>query len=265
MGGGSTLALMGILAYSLELYFDFSGYSDMANGISNMINIPSTKNFDSPYRATSVSDFWKRWHISLTQFLTKYVYIPLGGNREGVVRTYINIFIVFLVSGIWHGAAWTFIIWGMLHGVIMIIERFLSKTVKLVKIPKVIGRIYSFVVVNILWLIFNSNNMLEVKRVLHEIVTMNFTLFPPEFESMFTTKTSNYFLSLIGIGSIAKYLPYFWVVIALIICQLPKNSDVIASSGEYAKNVWLASGLAFLTFLSIISMSTASSFIYWSF
>lgn len=261
----STLALMGMLAYSLELYFDFSGYSDMANGISSMINIQSTKNFDSPYRATSISDFWKRWHISLTQFLTKYVYIPLGGNRKGTVRTYINIFIVFLISGIWHGAAWTFIIWGVLHGTIMIIERFLSKAFKSIKIPQIIGRIYTFITVNILWLIFNSNNMYDVKRILHEIGKMNFTLFPKEFESMFTTKTSDYFLSLFGIGSIAKFLPYFWVIIALVISQLPQNSDAIASSGAYAKKSCFAIAIAFLTFLSVISMSTASSFIYWSF
>lgn len=261
----STLALMGILAYSLEIYFDFSGYSDMSNGICQMINVPITKNFDSPYLSTSISDFWKRWHISLTSFLTKYVYIPLGGNRKGEFRTYINIFIVFLVSGIWHGAAWTFILWGVLHGIMMIIERFLSNKITKIRLPKFIGRIYSFIMVSVLWLIFKCDNLLEVKRYLLEVKAMNFSLFPVEFESIFMTKTSNYFLGLFGFDSIAKYLPYFWVIIALVLCQLPLNSDKIVSSGVYTKKVWYSITLAFLAFLSIISMSSASSFIYWSF
>lgn len=104
------------LCYTFQLYFDFSGYCDMAVGIGNMFNIKLPNNFNSPYKATSITDFWSRWHMSLTRFLRQYVYIPLGGNRKGKVRTYINIMIVFLVSGIWHGANWTFIIWGIIHG-----------------------------------------------------------------------------------------------------------------------------------------------------
>ena len=100
------------LFYTFEIYFDFSGYSDMAVGVSKMLNIDLPINFDSPYKATSIRDFWKRWHISLTSFFTKYIYFPLGGSRKGNIRTYVNIMIVFLVSGLWHGANWTFILWG---------------------------------------------------------------------------------------------------------------------------------------------------------
>ena len=120
-------ALLTVLAYTLQLYFDFSGYCDMAQGVGNMLNIELPENFNSPYKAKNISDFWKRWHITLTRFLTKYIYIPLGGNRKGTIRTYINIIIVFLVSGIWHGAGITFIIWGLMHGIASAIYRVIKK------------------------------------------------------------------------------------------------------------------------------------------
>lgn len=107
-----TTALFVMLAYTLQIYFDFSGYCDMATSIGKMMNIDITLNFNSPYKATSISEFWRRWHITLTRFFTHYVYIPLGGNRKGMIRTYLNIMIVFIISGLWHGANWTFVLWG---------------------------------------------------------------------------------------------------------------------------------------------------------
>ena len=115
------------LSYTFQLYFDFSGYSDMAIGAALLFNIRLPMNFNSPYKALSIQDFWSRWHMTLTNFLTRYIYFPLGGNRKGIVRTYINIMIVFFVSGIWHGAGWTFIIWGLLHGVASVINRLWRK------------------------------------------------------------------------------------------------------------------------------------------
>ncbi len=106
-------AWLSSLAFTFQLYFDFSGYSDMAIGIALMFNIKLPQNFNSPYKAVSIQDFWHRWHMTLSQFLTKYVYISLGGNRKGITRTYVNIMIVFLISGLWHGAGWTFIFWGI--------------------------------------------------------------------------------------------------------------------------------------------------------
>ena len=116
-------ALIVMLAYTMQIYFDFSGYCDMALGIGKMLNIELPLNFNSPYKALRITEFWDRWHITLTRFLTKYVYIPLGGNRRGRLRTYFNILIVFLISGIWHGANWTFILWGGVHGVFVILTR----------------------------------------------------------------------------------------------------------------------------------------------
>ncbi|MBR5361076.1 MAG: MBOAT family protein, partial [Lachnospiraceae bacterium] len=116
-------ALVLILGYTLQIYFDFSGSSDMAVGLGLLFHFDLPENFDSPYKARSIDEFWDRWHITLTRFFTRYVYIPLGGSRKGTVRTYINVFIVFLISGLWHGAEWSFILWGALHGVAMLISR----------------------------------------------------------------------------------------------------------------------------------------------
>lgn len=119
-----------MLSYTFEIYFDFSGYTDMATGISSMLNIQLPINFDSPYQAVSIRDFWKRWHISLTGFFTRYIYIPLGGSKHGRFRTYVNTMLVFLISGVWHGANWTFILWGILHGVFSVLDRIFERQQK---------------------------------------------------------------------------------------------------------------------------------------
>ncbi|MBE5841937.1 MAG: MBOAT family protein [Butyrivibrio sp.] len=124
---GSLEAILTAVFYSFQLYFDFSGYCDVATGICMMMGFDLTLNFDSPYKAVNIIDFWKRWHITLTKFFTKYVYIPLGGNRKGEVRTYVNFMIIFLLSGLWHGSGWTFIVWGAMHGILYVITRLVQK------------------------------------------------------------------------------------------------------------------------------------------
>ena len=146
-----------MLFYTFEIYFDFSGYSDMAVGVSKMLNIDLPVNFDSPYKALSIRDFWKRWHMSLTGFLTKYIYIPLGGSKKGKIRTYLNTMIVFLVSGIWHGANWTFILWGTLHGGLSVLDRISEKSEK--KLMKVVRWAGTFFAINMLWLLFRSDSI----------------------------------------------------------------------------------------------------------
>ncbi|HEY0876747.1 MAG TPA: MBOAT family protein [Vicinamibacterales bacterium] len=125
--GAGSLSMLdawyGVLAYAFQIYFDFSGYSDMAIGLGLMLGFMFAKNFDSPYRATSITDFWRRWHISLSSWLRDYLYVPLGGNRKGPRRTYVNLFIVMLLGGLWHGAAWNFVVWGGLHGMLLAVER----------------------------------------------------------------------------------------------------------------------------------------------
>ncbi len=120
-------AWVGVIAYAFQIYFDFSGYSDMAVGLSRLFGFVIPKNFASPYLAESITDFWRRWHISLSTWLRDYLYVPLGGNRKGPRRTYINLTIVMLLGGLWHGANWTFVIWGTYHGVLLAFERWKGK------------------------------------------------------------------------------------------------------------------------------------------
>jgi D-alanyl-lipoteichoic acid acyltransferase DltB (MBOAT superfamily) len=118
---GLAEAWLGVLAYTLQLYFDFSGYSDMAIGLARLFGIRLPMNFNSPYQARNIADFWRRWHITLSRFLRDYIYIPLGGNRHGPARKYLNLFLTMLIGGIWHGAGWTFVIWGALHGTYLLL------------------------------------------------------------------------------------------------------------------------------------------------
>lgn len=147
------------LSYTFQLYFDFSGYCDMAIGIGKMFNINLPLNFNAPYRATNFQDFWRRWHITLNRFLTQYVYIPLGGSRRKEVRVYFNIGIVFLISGIWHGAGWTFVVWGVCHGIGVMIHRIWKK--KGYSMPSWLGMFITFFFINILWVLFRADNMHE--------------------------------------------------------------------------------------------------------
>lgn len=122
-GADTQTAMIGAVAYTLQIYFDFSGYSDMAIGLGKMFGFKFPANFSSPYKAKSITDFWNRWHMTLSRWFKDYLYIPLGGNQKGQQRTYVNLFVVMFLCGLWHGAAWTFIIWGMFHGIILIFER----------------------------------------------------------------------------------------------------------------------------------------------
>ena len=166
---------LGAIAYTLQIYFDFSGYSDMAIGLGHMMGFNFIENFNYPYISKSVQEFWRRWHISLSSWFRDYLYIPLGGNRKGNVRTYINLLIVFACTGFWHGAAWNFLAWGMFHGLFQIIERLglkkvlaadfkslenkpvLAKTLRIVM--SVVGHIYTLLVAIIGWVLFRAENM----------------------------------------------------------------------------------------------------------
>ena len=150
-------AVFSSLAYTAQLYFDFSGYSDMAIGCALLFNIHLPQNFNSPYKSLSIQDFWRRWHITLSRWLRDYLYIPLGGNRKGNTRTLINLFTTFLLGGIWHGAAWTFILWGVLHGTCLCVHRIFSRTFSL-KIPKLLGWFLTFIFINLTWITFRATS-----------------------------------------------------------------------------------------------------------
>lgn len=157
-------AWLAIVCYSLQIYYDFSGYSDMAIGLGRMFGFEFQENFNFPYLARSVKEFWRRWHISLSTFFRDYVYIPLGGNRIGVRRMYINLMLVFLLTGFWHGASWNFVLWGLLHGAAMLVER-LGLEKWLGKAGRLVGTGYTLLVVMLAWVLFRCETLPDALQV----------------------------------------------------------------------------------------------------
>ena len=159
------IIILGLLAYTLQIYYDFSGYSDMAIGLGKIFGFDFNENFKYPYAATSITDFWRRWHISLTTWFRDYLYIPLGGNRCSKIKWIRNFFIVWLLTGLWHGASWNFVLWGLFYAVILLVEKqFLGKY--LAKLPKVLTWALTFAIVNFGWLLFRVENMSDLKYII---------------------------------------------------------------------------------------------------
>jgi alginate O-acetyltransferase complex protein AlgI len=152
-------AWYGVLGYSFQIYFDFSGYSDMAIGLGLMLGFEFAKNFASPYKAQSITDFWRRWHISLSTWLRDYLYVPLGGNRKGAARTYINLLVVMLLGGMWHGASWHFLAWGAIHGTWLGLERVMGKVSFYARGPAFLRVAVTFIIVNIAWVFFRASDL----------------------------------------------------------------------------------------------------------
>ena len=170
--------LIGTFAYTMQIYFDFAGYSNIALGIGRMFGIDLIQNFEQPYLSESIKEFWRKWHISLSTWLKDYVYIPLGGNRKGVLRKELNILITFFISGLWHGASWNFIIWGIIHGIYQIIEDFIKKLVNLLNLNidfnkscyRYLKIFVNFQLVNIAWIFFRVNRLSDAFIILKRII-----------------------------------------------------------------------------------------------
>lgn len=257
-------ALLVSLSYTFQLYFDFSGYCDMALGLGAMFNIDLPQNFNSPYKATSITDFWARWHMSLTRFLRMYVYFPLGGNRKGKLRTYFNIMVVYLVSGIWHGANWTFILWGVLHGALNCLNRIFRKPWQ--RLHTVTQWFFTFMAVNVLWILFRADTIADAIAFYRELFRWSsfsirselygcFTL--PEFlwlEQAFPA-LGNVTGQITGFHLWAFFFAAFFIVLNL------RNSKEISFKPTLAKSL---TTVLFL-FWSIISLAGVSTFLYFNF
>ena len=263
-------ALWMMVCYMVQLYFDFSGYCDMARGIGFMFNIEIPVNFLSPYKAVNLVDFWKRWHITLNRFFTRYVYIPLGGNRKGSLRTYFNIFMIYLVSGIWHGAGWTYLCWGILHGIVYVLtRRFLEK---IEKIPSQITWFCNLVFFLFSLIFFRAENMGQAAVVIKRIVCGDYVLsnVPAAFWQQFRTPEFFYVLKLLrldrllgGLAGCDLLLSALYMGIAWIMLLCCKNvSEKTESFCPTKKNgLWTA----FLLLWSLVSLSEVSSFLYFNF
>ncbi|PPK83547.1 D-alanyl-lipoteichoic acid acyltransferase DltB (MBOAT superfamily) [Lacrimispora xylanisolvens] len=214
------------LFYTFEIYFDFSGYSDMAVGSSLMLNITLPINFDSPYKSLSIRDFWKRWHISLTSFFTKYIYFPLGGSRRGKLFIVVNTMIVFIVSGIWHGANWTFILWGILHGAFSIFDRVTEDKQK--KIFEPARRIMTFALINFLWLLFRSDSIQQWKEIVRTVCLFQNTAITGGLLDAFNLPEQAFILKIIPIMNKLSGVRGLWMLLftfsAFAICLIPENN-----------------------------------------
>lgn len=243
-------AWVGVICYALQIYFDFSGYSDMAIGMGHMLGFDFLENFNYPYVSCSVQEFWRRWHISLSSWFRDYLYIPLGGNRRGKVRTYINLIIVFACTGLWHGASFSFIVWGLWHGLFLVIERLGFKKV-LDKLPKFIGWIYTMLVVLVGWVFFRADTLPDAMKYLGEMFS-------------FTGGVAN------GMAQFDN-LSFIITAIALVLCtpvyQLVKGKLEKTEGGKKAAFVIgavLATGLFILSVI-FLTGSGYNPFIYFRF
>ncbi len=256
--------LLFMLCYTFEIYFDFSGYSDMAVGASKMVNITLPINFDSPYKAVSIRDFWKRWHMSLTAFLTKYVYIPLGGSRKGKVRTCLNIMIVFLVSGLWHGADWIYILWGALHGLLMVLDRIFSRPERRKRFTGV-RWFGTFLAVNMLWLLFRSMALIQYQEFLERIFAFRDMGITEGFLQSFVQPETVMAFEAFGLSGVSGVARALYVaallVVSFIICLVPENN--YRTLDRIGTGSMLLSAAAFSW--AFLCLSSESVFVYFNF
>ena len=250
------------LSYSLQLYFDFSGYTDMAMGAATLFNIKLPMNFISPYKATSIQDFWRRWHITLSRFLRDYIYIPLGGNRKGNCKTYINLIITFLIGGLWHGAGWMFIFWGFLHGIALVLNRIFNHLG--FKLNSLFGWILTFNFVNIAWIFFRASNLENALKVIKGMFGFNGIYLP---RILFNKL---YFLEAYGIkfGGLLENIggnknTLIWVIGGMVLVLFFNNSIEIKENFKRNHITMIMGVMVFL--YAIISLNNVSEFLYFNF
>jgi len=251
------------LSYTFQLYFDFSGYADMAIGLALLFNIKLPINFNSPYKARSIQDFWKRWHITLSLFLRDYVYIPLGGNRNGHFRTYNNLLITFLIGGLWHGASWTFIFWGVLHGMALVIQKMWA--ILGVKLWGWLAWFITFNFVNITWIFFRANEWNDAIKVLGGMFSLENVVLNPVLQSKLSflaeygISFGPMFRSIDGSKSVV-----FALLLAFILVIAFSNSIQKLKEFEVNYKTLFVSSMSILLSL-IVLLDSQSQFLYFDF
>lgn len=259
----STTACISMFAYTFQIYFDFSGYSDMVIGIGKMLNFDIPLNFNSPYKASSIVDFWKRWHMTLTRFFTNYIYIPLGGSRKSKHMTYLNIMIVFLISGFWHGANWTFIFWGLLHGCASLIYRVFQRFFD--RIPYVINWLLTFLFVNFTWVIFRCNTIQDAFAFFSILLSGNIQMIPIDMSSAAILPEFLAILKILHLDTItiqALYLIVFFLLMLMICLFMPNTNEIMK---HFKANYRWALICVILFVWSLLSLSHVTSYIYVNF
>ena len=250
------------LSYTFQLYFDFSGYTDMAIGIALLFNIKLPINFNSPYKALSVQDFWRRWHITLSRFLRDYIYIPLGGNKKGSFRTYTNLMVTFIIGGFWHGAGWTFLFWGFLHGLALSIHKLWQSLG--FKMWYWLAWCITFNFVNIAWIFFRAKEWNDAIKVLNGMFSLDNVVLPPLFQSKLS------FLDNYGVSfqfMFENIQGNRWtiliILISIIIVLFTKNSMEKWKAFTPNKTTTFLGTIAFI--FGVLSLVKVSEFLYFNF
>lgn len=261
----SSACIVVMLSYTLQMYFDFSGYSDMAIGIGKMFNIDLPQNFNSPYKALTITDHWKRWHITLTRFLTKYIYIPLGGSHRGKYRTYINIMLVYFLSGLWHGAGWNYILWGVLHGAFCVMTRAFDRFFKAV--PKLVNWFITFLFINLGFIIFRSDSVSGAFTFIAHIFSFDFGVIEPVLSSCFDISEVRILLSALPLVKSLVSSPAVFMLLFLALCMfivlVPRNAfEQMRTLRPRLMTLLLP---AFLLVWCIFSFGGVSEFLYFNF
>ena len=239
-----------ILSYSLQLYFDFSAYSDMAIGLGRMLNIELPINFNSPYKALSLQDFWRRWHMTLSRWIRDYIYFPLGGSRQSNFRTYINLLITFTICGIWHGAGWTFVFWGLLHGLGLVLNRMWRLLG--IRLPKLVAWFVTFLFVSLGWVLFRSSSMHDAFRVYKAALGLNgFSFSRPSFDPI------------VGPFMIDFLMLFSFLFCFSFIAIFLKNS--ISFSERFRPSLRSAVAISTMFLFSLSYFSNTSEFLYFNF
>lgn len=265
-------AMLVIVLYSLQLYFDFSGYCDMARGIGRMLGIEIPVNFDSPYKAENIVAFWKRWHITLNRFFTKYVYIPLGGNRAGQVRMYLNLMVVFLLSGSWHGAGFNYLAWGFLHGALYVLTRFWLKNLKpryirsKNKAASLVSRLLLFIYVSVAWVYFRAEDIPQANKMLYTAVKGPVQRVSSELAAAVDPDELWYVIKVLHLDRFAwgGYIPMAVMLAAgVYLAMIGRNAAQRMERARYRTGS--AAVLAVLGVWCVLSFSNVSTFLYFNF
>jgi len=277
-------AWTGVLAYTFQIYFDFSGYSDMAVGLGRMFGIKLPFNFNSPYKATSIIDFWRKWHMTLSKFLRDYLYIPLGGNRKGTIHRYKNLIVTMLLGGLWHGAGWTFVVWGALHGFYLIINNLWRQLRKYLIKNKTgttyLGRSFStlitFIAVIVAWVFFRAESFQGAMIILEGMVGNNGIILPNLYQLKFDGLAT--YISAIGVdfGNVNHVMsPYYILYLCslfIIVLAFPNSQEIIFESEKinfkflrWKPNLlWILLTLV-ISIISLMNLSRVSEFLYFQF
>ena len=252
-------AWMTSISYTLQLYFDFSGYCDMAMGIALMFNIVLPLNFNSPYKSTNIQEFWKRWHMTLGRFMTNYLYIPFGGNRLGERKTLRNLFIVFMASGIWHGAGWNFVIWGGLHGICILIHRVWKNSGR--KMNKLLGWFITINLINIFLAIFRSETLNTALKVLKGMFDIKGLIYMGTHIGQIGEMTKSY--RYLAHGVFGNKINFVFLIMAIMVVFFLKNS--YEKIGKSKLKIKHCLHISFLLTIGICSLLETGDFLYFNF